>query len=175
MYRINDKRSDFVRVGGRRHRNLQVAPFVSERRFKVMNSDEHALRSAKRGLLKTENPEYPLGQMLRESFLRLDVVDEYYRDFVTAPDAASGLRLMPHYSNLLVLKSFSKAAGLAGLWIGYALSSPDVAEPSSHGYRTLCHQLDRSSGSARLVGSSRTIRRRVSRYSDSFRTRACSP
>ena len=49
---------------------------MSERRFKVMNSDEHALRSAKRGLLKMENPGYPLGQMFRESFLRLDVVDE---------------------------------------------------------------------------------------------------
>ncbi|NMM92520.1 hypothetical protein B2J88_51250 [Rhodococcus sp. SRB_17] len=58
----------------------------------------------------------------------LVVIDECYRDFTTDPDAASGQRLLHLFPNILLVKSFSKAAGLAGLRIGFALSSPDVAE-----------------------------------------------
>ncbi|MFE5708056.1 aminotransferase class I/II-fold pyridoxal phosphate-dependent enzyme [Rhodococcus koreensis] len=56
----------------------------------------------------------------------LIVLDECYREFVTDPDAASGPRLLGRFPNVVVLASLSKSAGLAGLRIGYALSSPDV-------------------------------------------------
>jgi histidinol-phosphate aminotransferase len=58
----------------------------------------------------------------------LVVVDEAYQDFVTDPDAAKGLELLAAHSNLAVLRTFSKAYGLAGLRVGYCISQVEVAD-----------------------------------------------
>lgn len=55
------------------------------------------------------------------------VVDEAYVEFVRQEDAASGLALADH-ENIVVLRTFSKAYGLAGLRVGYAIAAPPVAE-----------------------------------------------
>jgi histidinol-phosphate aminotransferase len=58
----------------------------------------------------------------------LVVIDEAYTEFVRdaqAPDALAVLRARP---NVAVLRTFSKAYGLAGLRVGYALAHPPVAE-----------------------------------------------
>ncbi|MGQ0842355.1 histidinol-phosphate transaminase [Actinokineospora sp.] len=49
------------------------------------------------------------------------VLDEVYRDFATDPAAADGLRLYRDHPNVVVLRSFSKAYGLANLRVGYAI------------------------------------------------------
>jgi len=54
------------------------------------------------------------------------VVDEAYSEFVRRDDAASGLALADH-ENVVVLRTFSKAYGLAGLRVGYAIAATDVA------------------------------------------------
>jgi histidinol-phosphate aminotransferase len=51
----------------------------------------------------------------------LVVLDEAYIEFVTDPDAVRGIPLLARYPNLVVLRTFSKAYGLAGLRIGYAV------------------------------------------------------
>ncbi len=51
----------------------------------------------------------------------LVLLDEAYREFVTDPDAVTGLPLLERYPNLVVLRTFSKAYGLAGLRVGYAI------------------------------------------------------
>jgi histidinol-phosphate aminotransferase len=51
----------------------------------------------------------------------LVVLDEAYAEFVTDRDAVRGAALLERYPNLVVLRTFSKAYGLAGLRIGYAL------------------------------------------------------
>ena len=51
----------------------------------------------------------------------LVVLDEAYAEFVTDPDAVVGTELLSRHPNLVVLRTFSKAYGLAGLRIGYAL------------------------------------------------------
>jgi histidinol-phosphate aminotransferase len=51
----------------------------------------------------------------------LVVLDEAYIEFVTDPDAVRGIPLLGKYPNLVVLRTFSKAYGLAGLRIGYAV------------------------------------------------------
>lgn len=58
----------------------------------------------------------------------LVVVDEAYREFVTDPLAADGAALAAERGNVAVLRTFSKAYGLAGLRIGYALARPAAAE-----------------------------------------------
>ena len=51
----------------------------------------------------------------------LVILDEAYHEFVTDPRAVDGIPLLERYPNLVVLRTFSKAYGLAGLRIGYAV------------------------------------------------------
>ncbi|MDJ0339790.1 histidinol-phosphate transaminase [Cryobacterium sp. PH31-O1] len=51
----------------------------------------------------------------------LVILDEAYIEFVTQTDAVNGPPLLARYPNLIVLRTFSKAYGLAGLRVGYAL------------------------------------------------------
>ena len=58
----------------------------------------------------------------------LVVLDEAYAEFVDDPLAVDGTALLDSHANLLVLRTFSKAYGLAGLRVGYALAAdPAVA------------------------------------------------
>jgi histidinol-phosphate aminotransferase len=50
------------------------------------------------------------------------VLDEAYAEFVDDPLAVDGTQLLDQHPNLLVLRTFSKAYGLAGLRVGYALA-----------------------------------------------------
>jgi histidinol-phosphate aminotransferase len=52
----------------------------------------------------------------------LVVVDEAYGEFA----GASAVPLLERHSNLVVLRTFSKALGLAGLRVGYLLASPEL-------------------------------------------------
>jgi histidinol-phosphate aminotransferase len=56
----------------------------------------------------------------------LVVCDEAYYEFVTDPSAVDGVPLLASHPNLAVLRTFSKAYGLAGLRAGYCLASPEV-------------------------------------------------
>jgi histidinol-phosphate aminotransferase len=79
------------------------------------------------------NPNNPTGTVVdREAlvaFLRRvpdDVVvalDEAYSHFVRADAAPDGLTLLGDHPNLIVLRTFSKAYGLAGLRVGYAVAA----------------------------------------------------
>jgi len=51
----------------------------------------------------------------------LVILDEAYREFVTDAHAVEGMPLLESYPNLVVLRTFSKAYGLAGLRVGYAI------------------------------------------------------
>jgi histidinol-phosphate aminotransferase len=58
----------------------------------------------------------------------LVVLDEAYIEFVTDPAAVRGIPLLAKYPNLVVLRTFSKAYGLAGLRIGYAVGPEYVMD-----------------------------------------------
>ena len=51
----------------------------------------------------------------------LVILDEAYAEFVTDEDAVSGPEVLGEYPNLVVLRTFSKAYGLAGLRVGYGI------------------------------------------------------
>ena len=58
----------------------------------------------------------------------LVVLDEAYREFVTDEKVQEGVGLLDRYPNLMVLRTFSKAYGLAGLRVGYGIAAdPAVA------------------------------------------------
>jgi histidinol-phosphate aminotransferase len=72
------------------------------------------------------SPNNPTGNLVPEDVLmelldlgRLVVVDEAYIEFSSRPRGYA--RLVADYDNLIVLRTFSKWAGLAGLRVGYAL------------------------------------------------------
>lgn len=58
----------------------------------------------------------------------LVVLDEAYREFVTDPDVPDGVAEYGDRPNIAVLRTFSKAWGLAGLRAGYLVAAPAVAE-----------------------------------------------
>ncbi len=84
------------------------------------------------------NPNNPTGTAVSEVELTefldqvpaetLVVLDEAYREFVTDEKVPDGTTLLHRYPNAIVLRTFSKAYGLAGLRIGYGIAAdPAVA------------------------------------------------
>ncbi|MEV0675137.1 histidinol-phosphate transaminase [Actinosynnema sp. NPDC050436] len=57
----------------------------------------------------------------------LVLLDETYRDFSANPRLPDGVRLAGAFPNVAVLRTFSKAYGLAGLRVGYAVLPAHVA------------------------------------------------
>lgn len=57
----------------------------------------------------------------------LVVIDEAYREFVTDPAAPDAVERYGERPNAVVLRTFSKAWGLAGLRAGYMVARPEVA------------------------------------------------
>lgn len=89
-------------------------------------------------LIFLANPDNPTGTWFTKADLvalldavsseTLVVLDEAYVEFVDAPGFPDALALRKRYPNLVVLRTFSKIYGLAGLRLGYAIARPEVAE-----------------------------------------------
>ncbi|MGZ4616784.1 MAG: histidinol-phosphate transaminase [Actinomycetes bacterium] len=58
----------------------------------------------------------------------LVVIDEAYREFVRDPDVPDAVEVYRDRPNVAVLRTFSKAYGLAGLRVGFAIAHDPVAE-----------------------------------------------
>ncbi|NJC74035.1 histidinol-phosphate transaminase [Planosporangium thailandense] len=84
------------------------------------------------------NPHNPTGSLVTATELTafLDhgpaqvtvVLDEAYVEFARGDDLPDARTLLGAYPNLAVLRTFSKAYGLAGLRVGYALAAPALAD-----------------------------------------------
>ncbi|MCU1387863.1 MAG: histidinol-phosphate aminotransferase, partial [Ilumatobacteraceae bacterium] len=82
------------------------------------------------------NPNNPISGALRTDELRrlldgapadcLVVVDEAYREFVTGADVPDALQHLAEFPNLVVLRTLSKAYGMAGLRVGFLIADPVV-------------------------------------------------
>jgi histidinol-phosphate aminotransferase len=83
------------------------------------------------------NPNNPTGTVVRRAALErfldrvpadvLVVLDEAYREFVTDPEVPDGVDVYRDRPNVAVLRTFSKAYGLAGLRVGFAIAHEPVA------------------------------------------------
>lgn len=83
------------------------------------------------------NPNNPTGTYTAEKQLKrflekvpqqiLVVHDETYREFTTAEDyPRETISLLAQYPNLILMRSFSKAYGLAGFRVGYMMADPEI-------------------------------------------------
>ena len=81
------------------------------------------------------NPHSPTGGLMKENNIRrvceaaknqLVVLDEAYIHF---SKTNGGMELVREYRNLLVLRTFSKVFGLAGLRVGFGIAAPEIIAP----------------------------------------------
>ena len=84
------------------------------------------------------NPNNPTGTLLTgeaiEKFISalpetvMCVLDEAYFEYVNSKDRFDSISCLGKYPNLIITRTFSKAYGLAGLRMGYGLSSSGIAD-----------------------------------------------
>ncbi|MFD1707196.1 histidinol-phosphate transaminase [Siminovitchia sediminis] len=84
------------------------------------------------------NPNNPTGTYVTDkeldAFLQvvpphvLVAMDEAYYEYVTADDYPDTIPLLDRYENLIVMRTFSKAFGLAAFRIGYAIGAPSFIQ-----------------------------------------------
>lgn len=108
---------------------------------KNFGHDLEAMRAAIRPdtrLVWIANPNNPTGSYLApevlESFVRavptdvVVVLDEAYNEYIPSAERGNTRAWIDHYPNLVLTRTFSKIYGLAGLRIGYALASAEIAD-----------------------------------------------
>ncbi|MEE1739730.1 histidinol-phosphate transaminase [Streptomyces sp. BE147] len=109
-----------------------------------LDGEAHDLRamtariSSRTRLVIICNPNNPTGTAIGHEELRefveavpptcLVAVDEAYHEYVRDPEVTSALGLCAAHPNLVVLRTFSKAYGLAGLRTGYLVGDARVVE-----------------------------------------------
>ena len=89
-------------------------------------------------LIILANPNNPTGTYFTQTslvdflnFLPDDVLlvlDEAYYEYAGAADYPQSLELLEKHPNIIILRTFSKAYGLASLRVGYGIASPDIIE-----------------------------------------------
>lgn len=89
-------------------------------------------------LIFIANPNNPTGLFINPDYIRklLDnipastilVLDEAYYEYAYPEGDKTSTNLLQHYPNLVITRTFSKAYGLAGLRLGYAIANPKIAE-----------------------------------------------
>lgn len=89
-------------------------------------------------LVYLANPANPTGTYIPAEEVRrlhaglpknvLLVIDAAYAEYVRKNDYEAGLELVSSWDNVVMTRTFSKIHGLAGLRVGYAVSSPEAAD-----------------------------------------------
>jgi histidinol-phosphate aminotransferase len=116
-------------------RTLLEAPM--KERFHYDLDALRALLSPRTKVVFLANPDNPTGTWFLEEELvpfleavppsALVVLDEAYVEYVDAPGFQDALALRRRFPNVVVLRTFSKIYGLAGLRLGYLFARPEVA------------------------------------------------
>ncbi|MCC7440755.1 MAG: histidinol-phosphate transaminase [Bdellovibrionales bacterium] len=116
------------------------APLTPDMRFDLGAIAELVRRDPKARMVFVANPNNPTGtyssrEELR-SFLKemtqirggsvLTVLDYAYWEYVTAADLPDPAELLKEFPQVVVLRTFSKIYGLAGLRVGYGVAAPEV-------------------------------------------------
>lgn len=117
------------------------------------------------------NPNNPTGTSLTrkrlDAFLDavgpnvLVVLDEAYREFVDDAAIPDGLTAYGDRPNVVVMRTFSKAWGLAGLRLGYLIAAPEVAAAVRKVVTPFSANAAAQAGGLAALGAEDEMRRRV--------------
>jgi histidinol-phosphate aminotransferase len=112
--------------------------FVPLRNYRYDLSKMAEVVDEKTKLIFIANPNNPTGTMIKadelDRFLRrlpknlVVVLDEAYYEYVDDPDYPDSLAYVKEGRRVIVLRTFSKIYGLAGLRIGYGITTPELIE-----------------------------------------------
>lgn len=88
------------------------------------------------GLICLANPNNPTGRLIPKEDIKrliektpletLIVIDEAYFEFSYDAQGYNAIDWLPEHPNLVLTRTFSKAYGLAGLRLGYAIANPSI-------------------------------------------------
>ncbi len=119
----------------------RVAPALGADTDMPYGHDLEAMRAAvtdNTRVVFVANPNNPTGTWVDSDYLRdfiaslpssvIVVVDEAYCEYAAPAGNPDATQWLAEFPNLVVTRTFSKAFGLAGFRVGYALSHPDVAD-----------------------------------------------
>lgn len=116
---------------------LHKVPLDGDYRHDLRAMCEHVNERTK--LLFAANPNNPTGTLVyREEVDQLIanlpehvilVLDEAYFEYVDHPDYPDGLDYVRRGQNVIAMRTFSKAYGLAGMRLGYCVARPELIDP----------------------------------------------
>ena len=126
-----------VQAVGAIHQQIPALPWDSD---SPLGCDLDAMLQAideQTRLVFIANPNNPTGAFIQKQALYdfisqvpedvIMVLDEAYLEYTHEEECVDGSLWLKEFPNLVVSRTFSKAYGLAGLRVGYALSHPDIA------------------------------------------------
>lgn len=109
---------------------------VPLRRFSIDVDAVLAAITPRTRIVFIANPNNPISGALRSAEMRrlidgvppgcLLVIDEAYREFVTGADVPAALPYLADHPNVVVLRTLSKAFGMAGMRVGFLIGDPVV-------------------------------------------------
>lgn len=119
----------------------RIAPALAEDQPQALGHDLRAMKSLvgpDTRVVFIANPNNPTGTWLQSGALQefiasmpahvLVVLDEAYCEYSTHLGLGDAVSWLDRFSNLIITRTFSKAYGLAGIRVGYSLSSPEIAD-----------------------------------------------
>jgi histidinol-phosphate aminotransferase len=121
---------------------VQSVPLKKDLTFDLEKMADYFLSHPEQNirLIFIPNPNNPTGAYCSwneiENFLKklgnrddvLIIFDEAYHEFVRAKDYRSAMEFLKNYSNVVLLKTFSKVYGMAGFRLGAMVAPPEVVE-----------------------------------------------
>jgi phenylacetate-CoA ligase len=115
--------------------NKVIGISVSDSSEQSINTIVSEISKIQPQLIYVTNPNNPIGYQIENEGLKkiltaakaissLVIVDEAYYEF----SRESSLPLLKEFGNLLIIRTFSKAFGLAGIRLGYLLANEDIVD-----------------------------------------------
>lgn len=129
---IEPQFSDYVTHAMMSGFTYEKLPLREEDNFRLPLEEIQAKLNRETSLVYLDTPHNPTGQVVPLPAMRemleaaqkvgaVVIADEAYGDYI--PNEESAATLLPMYDNLIVLRSFSKGWGLAGMRVGYVLTN----------------------------------------------------